>query len=102
MCTVCSVYFVYFKGTVLGVDSDRAISLDSVAQGAQAALAVQSEQGGERKSFPHRLFYRIFSTFLEMVEVSRLSTIHVWFFISPGNPLETGGRDHSRLPQMKE
>lgn len=64
---MCGVYFVYFKGKVLGVDSDRAITLDSVAQGAQAALAVQSEQGGERKSFPHRPFYRTVSTFLEMV-----------------------------------
>lgn len=64
---MCGVYFVYFKGKVLGVDSDRAITLDSVAQGAQAALAVQSEQGGERKPFPHRPFYRTVSTFLETV-----------------------------------
>lgn len=89
---MCGVYFVYFRGAVLGVDSDRAISLDSVTQGTQAVLAVQSEHGGERKSFSHRPcfavvpFYRIVSTFLEMVEVSEFSTIHVWFFISSGNP----------------
>lgn len=40
--------------SILGVDSDRAISLDGVTQGPQATLTVLSKQGGERRSFPHR------------------------------------------------
>lgn len=55
-CVSESVWYVAYALciSILGVESDRAISLDGVTQGPQATLTVLSKQGGERRSFPRR------------------------------------------------